>query len=79
MATPEGEVIMISQRELRKMSDSVRDKYLRRVEIDKMYQLALKEVSKEFNPEINRLKALRNAKYSEIHAWRDELYESEGL
>jgi hypothetical protein len=79
MATTEGESVMTSQRELRKMSDSVRDKYLRRVEIGKMYQLALKEISKEFNPEINRLKALRDAKYLEIHAWRDELYESEGL
>ncbi len=70
---------MMSQRELRRMSDSVRDKYLRRVEIGKMYQAALKEVSKEFNPEINRLKGLRDAKYAEIHAWRDDLYESEGL
>ena len=70
---------MISQRELRKMDDPVRLRYLRRVEIDKMYQLRLKEVSKEFNPEINRLKALRDAKYAEIHAWRHELYESEGL
>ena len=70
---------MISQRELRKMTDPVRLRYLRRVEIDKMYQAALKEVSKEFNSEINRLKALRDAKYAEIHAWRDDLYESEGL
>jgi hypothetical protein len=79
MATAESESIMMSQRELRRMSDSVRDKYLRRVEIGKLYQLALKEVSKEFNPEINRLKALRDAKYAEIHLWRDELYEAEGL
>ena len=70
---------MTSQRELKKMTDPVRLRYLRRVEIGKMYQLALKEVSKEFNPEINRLKALRDAKYAEIHAWRDDLYESEGL
>ena len=70
---------MISKRELRKMTDPVRLHYLRRVEIGKMYQAALKEVSKEFNPEINRLKALRDAKYAEIHAWRDDLYESEGL
>ena len=70
---------MISKRELRKMDDPVRLHYLRRVEIDKMYQAALREVSKEFNPEINRLKALKDAKYAEIHAWRDDLYESEGL
>ena len=70
---------MISQRELKKMPAAVRQRYLRRVEIDKMYQLALKEVSKEFNPEINRLKASRDAKYAEIHAWRDEIYEAEGL
>ena len=70
---------MISQRELRKMTDPFRQWYLRRVEIDKMYRLALKEISKEFNPEINRLKALRDAKYAEVHAWRDDLYESEGL
>ena len=79
MATTESENLVISQRELRKMDDPVRLAYLRRVEINKIYQLALKEVSKEFNPEINRLKALRDAKYAEIHAWRHQLYEVEGL
>ena len=79
MATAEGESVMTSQRELRKMTDPVRLKYLRRVEIAKMIYLARKEVSQEFNPEIRRLTAMRDAKYAEIYAWRDDLYESEGL
>ena len=70
---------LLSKRELRRMDDPVRLAYLRRTEIAKIVYLARKEVSQEFNPEIKRLKAMRDAKYAEIMAWRDEVYESEGL
>lgn len=54
-------------------------KYKRRVEIGQIIDLARKEISKEFNPEINRLKGLRDTRYAEIYQWRDEVYKSEGL
>jgi hypothetical protein len=81
MATPESENVMslLSKRELRRMDDPIRLAYLRRHEISKIVYLARKEISQEFNPEINRLKAMRDAKYAEIMQWRDEVYESEGL
>ena len=70
---------LISKRELDKMSEKDRSDYMARHSIGELYWQKNKEISMRYNPEINRLKALRDAEYKEVTKWRDELYEELGL
>jgi hypothetical protein len=70
---------LISKRELDKMSEKDRNDYMARHRIGELYWQKNKEISMKYNPEINRLKSLRDAEYKEVTKWRDELYEELGL
>ena len=69
----------LSKKNLAEMTDEEREKYYRRCDIAAELRMKQKAIYDNFNPAIKRLLYEKKVQLDALYAWRNSLYENEGL